>query len=145
MLSSMTRRFHAMDDFESGCEAFFWGACVVAKIPVERFDRKHGIQWDKDRPDSWYAPDFWLPAYKVAVEIKGIQDDQDPYRWAEWTTQTKKPLLVFKGDERISIRPGWHEARLSDVSPSSLDEQIRKEFGQERFPEELRFATPFRQ
>lgn len=92
--NKMTKKKHHIvlrdDDvvLDSSWEGLFYCACKFAKVPIERFDRKYGVQWD-DNLDHWYAPDFWLPEIQawvdrkgVAVEIKGHPDDDDPAKWA---------------------------------------------------------------
>lgn len=99
MRHTKTRRFYAVEDFdivfESSYEAFFWSACKIAGIPIERFDRQYGVQWDSERPDAWYAPDFWLPAQQVAVEVKGVVDDDDEERWAAYRVQSGGRLIIL--------------------------------------------------
>jgi hypothetical protein len=76
-----TKQHIVVDDaivLDSTWEALFWGLCGLLKVPVERFDREHGVAWGNDK---WYAPDFWLPSIQAAVEIKGIEDDDDPEKW----------------------------------------------------------------
>jgi hypothetical protein len=113
-----TRKFYAVEGFdivlESGFEVFFWGACQIAKIPIERFDRQYGVQWN-DNPNSWYAPDFWLPRYEVAVEIKGLEGVEDSPKWAAFRA-TGRRLLVLDRD------------LLAVFSPDKLDIEIQEMF-----------------
>lgn len=80
--------------FDSSYEAFFWGACMIAKIRVERFDRTQGVNWDEDTPDAWYAPDFYLPNLQIAVETKGYEDPDDDTRWAAYRATGKKLIIL---------------------------------------------------
>lgn len=111
-----TRRFYAVEDFEivfeSSYECKFWADCMIAKIPVERFDRRHGINYDPARPDAWYAPDFWVPTYQTAVEIKGVEDGLDPIRWGQWSGK----LIVFDVEE------------MTTLSPESLRQQLDERY-----------------
>jgi len=76
---------------DSGYEALFWGLCALHKIPIERYDRSRAVKW---KSGQWYAPDFWLPTLGTAVEIKGLQDDEDELRWAAYREQ-RGALRVF--------------------------------------------------
>jgi hypothetical protein len=64
---------------DSTWEALFWGLCGFNKIEIERFDRQNAIEW---KPNCWYAPDFWLPDYDIAIEVKGFADPDDEERWS---------------------------------------------------------------
>lgn len=86
---------------DSSWEAFFWGACRTAKIPIERFDRQYGVQWGTD---GWYAPDFWLPSYRLAVETKGLRDPDDRLKWVRYRA-IKGGLWVIEKDI-TAICPG---------------------------------------
>jgi hypothetical protein len=89
-----TKQHIVVDDavvLDSGYEAFFWGLCQLLKVPVERYDREQGVEW---REGSWYAPDFYLPSLAVAVELKGMQNDQDETRW-ECFRQKRGDLAVL--------------------------------------------------
>jgi hypothetical protein len=79
---------------DSTWEALFWGLCGFRKIPVERFDRESGVAW---REESWYAPDFWLPHFGLAVEVKGVEDTDDAEKWTAF--RAKFPLIVLGRDE----------------------------------------------
>ena len=100
-----TRRFYTVEEFdivfESSYEAFFWGACKIAKIPIDRFDRDHGVAWADGK---WYAPDFWIPGLNLAVEIKGYEDPDDAARWAAYR-KTQGALVVLTSVELMSIAP----------------------------------------
>ena len=91
-----TRHFSAIEDFdivfESSWEALFWGLCAFRKLPVERFDREQGVEWQSG---SWYAPDFWLPSLELAIEVKGQPDEEDPMRWDKFG----RPLVVLGYEE----------------------------------------------
>jgi hypothetical protein len=77
---------------DSTWEMLFAGLCGFDKIPCERYDRTNAIEWTDGH---WYAPDFWLPGLETAVEIKGIEDDDDPERWEVWRIVTEQRLLVL--------------------------------------------------
>lgn len=98
-----TRKFYAVEGFdivfESSWECLFWGLCSFLKIPVERFDREHGVEW---KPGQWYAPDFWLPSVGVAVEIKGQEDEDDLVRWEAFWADT--PLVVLDQKKLQQLR-----------------------------------------
>lgn len=94
-----TRRHLIVEDstvLDSGWEALFWGLCAFRKIAVDRFQRERGVEW---RPGTWYAPDFWMPTYRFAVEVKGVEDSDDAARWAAFRKQS--PLVVL-GREELS-------------------------------------------
>lgn len=86
---------------DSSYEAFVWGALKIAKVPVERFDRRHAVEWS---PGHWYAPDLWLPMQQLAIECKGIIDDDDPARWDAYRTAGRR-LLVLDQEALTSLSP----------------------------------------
>lgn len=93
-----TKKHIVVDDavvLDSGYEAFFWGLCQLFKLPVERFDRKHGVEW---REGCWYAPDFYLPTLDLAVELKGLEDASDKDRWALFEKEQGR-LVILTGDD----------------------------------------------
>jgi hypothetical protein len=103
--------------FDSAYETFFWGACRVAKIPVRRFDRTQAVEW---KSGQWYAPDFWLPTFDAAAEIKGLQDMYDPERWHQFQQITGKYLLTFDGLDLAKISPGL----LRNVIEAQIEQQV---------------------
>jgi hypothetical protein len=66
---------------DSTWEALFWGLCGLHKIPVERYEREHGVLW---RAAGWYAPDFLLTDMGIAVEVKGLEDPEDAIKWRKF-------------------------------------------------------------
>lgn len=74
-------------------KTYVWGKLTYLKIPVERFDR---VSW---LGDGWYAPDFWLPLYNLAIEVKGQPDEDDAVRWAKYRS-FRGPLVVL-GHEQM--------------------------------------------
>ncbi len=76
---------------DSSWEVYVWGKLSYVKIPIERFDRQHGVTWNEG---GWYAPDFWLPLYSLAVEVKGQPDDEDRLRWTKYRAE-RGPLVVL--------------------------------------------------
>jgi len=82
---------------DSGWEALFWGLCKLLKVPVERMDRSCAVT----DGTITYAPDFVVG--DLAVEIKGLVDDDDPKRWALWHRQ-RGPLAVVTGPILESLR-----------------------------------------
>ena len=89
-----TKRHIVVDDavvLDSGFEALFWGLCTTLGIPIECYDREHGVAW---REGGWYAPDFWLPTLETAVELKGLEDAEDALKWSAHRQQ-RGPLKVF--------------------------------------------------
>lgn len=97
---------------DSSYEAMVWGMLRLAKIPVERFDRQHGVAW---REGGWYAPDLWLPDHEVAIECKGYEDPDDPARWDAYRS-TGVRLVVL---DRTTLRTLSCEALEAMVGPSS--------------------------
>jgi hypothetical protein len=93
-----TKRHYGVDGleivFDSGYEALFWGLCMLLKVPVERYDRRRGVEW---RPGLWYAPDFYMPTLNFAVELKGVLDDEDPERWDAFREE-QGSLIVLTED-----------------------------------------------
>jgi hypothetical protein len=89
-----TRKFYAIGDldiiFESSWECLLWSLCTFLKLPVERYDRDKGIKWGED---GWYAPDFWLPSHRIAVEVKGQPDEDDYEKWDAF--REREPLIVI--------------------------------------------------
>lgn len=79
---------------DSGWEALFFGLCMFRKIPVERYDRSLGVTW---RDDQYYAPDFLVNG-TMAVEIKGVEDEDDPEKWESFRSSVG-PLVVLDRDE----------------------------------------------
>ena len=86
---------------DSSYEALVWAALTVAKIPVERFDRQHGVEWGEGR---WYAPDLWLSGQQIAVECKGLQDDEDAARWDAYRS-TGVRLAVLDRVDLMTMSP----------------------------------------
>lgn len=86
---------------DSSYEALVWSALKVAKVPVERFDRQHGVEWGDGR---WYAPDLWLSGQQIAVEVKGVQDDEDTARWDAYRS-TGVSLAVLDRVDLMSMSP----------------------------------------
>lgn len=78
--------------FDSSYEVLFWGLCTFLKVPVERFEREHGVEW---REGAWYAPDFYLPTLNMAVEMKGAQDEEDAERWDTFCAKGAMHLRVL--------------------------------------------------
>jgi hypothetical protein len=101
------RRRHILIDeafdmvLDSSYEALVWSALTVAKIPVERFDRQHGVEWGEGR---WYAPDLWLSGQQIAVECKGLQDDEDAARWDAYRS-TGVRLAVLDRVDLMTMSP----------------------------------------
>lgn len=92
-----TKQHIVVDDavvLDSPWEALFWGLCALRKLPVERFDREQGIEWQEG---GWYAPDFWMPTLGLAVEVKGVEDPSDVVRWARF--REKGDLAVLGRDD----------------------------------------------
>lgn len=90
-----TKKHIVVDDaivLDSGYEALLWGLCALHKVPIERYNREQGVAW---REGCWYAPDF-LVANEIAVELKGLQDDEDELKWSAFRTQIR-PLVVLDG------------------------------------------------
>lgn len=85
---------------DSGWEALFWGLCMFLKVAVERVDRQTVVELG---PKSHYAPDFWLPAVGVWVEVKGLEDDGDAARWAAWREQ-RGPLVIVEREVLDGLR-----------------------------------------
>lgn len=109
------KRHIVVDDavvLDSGYEAFFWGLCQLLKVPVERFDRDHGVEW---REGCWYAPDFYLPTLNMAVELKGIQDDEDLLRFEVFRRESG--ALTVLGQERLLEMAPWRETFLGNFQP----------------------------
>lgn len=90
---------------DSSYEAFFWGACLTAKIPIERFDRTYAVEW---LPGQWYAPDFWLPSQKIAIETKGMLDESDPDRWKLYRNERGSLLVLTPDKMETFITPLRH-------------------------------------
>jgi hypothetical protein len=107
-----TRKFYAVDGFdivfESSWEVLFWGLCTYLKVPVERYDRENGVAW---REGCWYAPDFWLPFLGLAVEVKGLEDEDDPARWTAFREQRGQQLVVIdrKLFDRLRAAANTHD------------------------------------
>lgn len=80
---------------DSTWEMLFAGICGFDRIHCERYDRARAVEW---KPGQWYAPDFWLPKMSTAVEIKGLEDDEDPERWDLWRLTTQQRLLILDRD-----------------------------------------------
>lgn len=120
---------------DSSWEAFFWGACKIAKIPIERFDRERGVEW---APGKWYAPDFWLPRHLIAIEIKGYEDDYDQTRWDAFSdpgraafTDTGRALCVFHREELATVTPAKLAAFLDRavIEKMQVDDEHPGKFG----------------
>lgn len=102
-----TKQHIVVDDavvLDSGYEALFWGLCTFLKVPVERYDRKHGVE---RREGQWYAPDFYLPTLNMAVEVKGVQDEDDAERWDAFRKASPQYLrVILQGDLTVLIGRG---------------------------------------
>ena len=79
---------------DSGWEMLFYGLCMFKKVPCDRVDRSQAIEYT---PGHWYAPDFYLPSLGVYVEVKGLEDEDDPVKWASW------PSLVILDRDRLDV------------------------------------------
>lgn len=94
-----TTKHYAVDGFdivfESSYEAFVWGALKIAKVPVERFDRRYTI--------NGYGPDLWVPSMKLAIECKGLVDADDEARWAAYREHGR--LLVLTRSDLLTLSP----------------------------------------
>lgn len=105
MRHTKTKQHLVMKDsdmvLDSSYEALVWSALKVAKIPVERFDRKYGVEWG---PGCWYAPDLWLPEEEIAVEVKGALDIEDATRWDAYRS-TGIRLAVLDRTVLMSMSP----------------------------------------
>ncbi len=54
---------------------------------------------------GWYLPDFWLPAQKAWVEIKGRDPlDYEIRQFCTLASEAKRPLFVFAGDINPAIQ-----------------------------------------
>ena len=98
-----TRRFYGIEGldvvFESSWEALFWGLCGFRKLPIERYDREQGVEWQEG---AWYAPDFWLPTLDLAVEIKGQPDEDDDEKWTAFRT-TRRLAVIGRAEMRLLL------------------------------------------
>ena len=107
-----TKQHIVVDDavvLDSSWEALFWGVCAFVKLPIERYNRVHGVE----RPGGgWYAPDFWLPSLGLAVEVKGVEDDDDTDKWDAWREQYG-PLVVLSRTHLAQLSPAWSVQQLS--------------------------------
>lgn len=79
---------------DSGWEMLFYGLCMFKKVPCDRVDRSQAIEY---APGHWYAPDFHLPSLGLYVEVKGLEDEDDPVKWASW------PSLVILDRDRLDV------------------------------------------
>lgn len=90
---------------DSTWEGLFWCLCKFLKIPVERTDRAEAIEW---APGQHYAPDFKIGRFYV--EVKGLEDEDDPAKWDAWNNQTGRLLILdqklldrFRKMDRIEL------------------------------------------
>jgi hypothetical protein len=83
--------------FDSSYECLFFGLCGIHKISCERYDREQGVEW---KENGYYAPDFLIKTNgdQIAVELKGLQDDDDEERWIAFREETGIPLAVLDGE-----------------------------------------------
>lgn len=95
--------------FDSSYEVYFWSLCMMLKLPVERYDRANGVEW---KAGCWYAPDFYLPTYEVAVELKGVQDDDDGARWEKFEEQVGKLTILYQKDLMELVKLGTDSGKL---------------------------------
>lgn len=87
------------------------------EVAVKRYFDSHGVKSKrslKGRFEYWheekfrtYTPDFYLPEYKVYVEVKGFITDKDVAKWGQFPSN--KRLLVITG---ASIRRMLNGAKL---------------------------------
>jgi endogenous inhibitor of DNA gyrase (YacG/DUF329 family) len=74
---------------DSSWEAFYWGLCRLLKVAIERFDRDGCV--------DGYGPDFYLPGLGLYVEIKGVEDDADPSKWAAFRASGRQLMVLDRG------------------------------------------------
>lgn len=86
---------------DSTWEMLFAGLCGFLKIPIERYDRKRGVEWTAT--GLWYAPDFWMPTLGLAVEVKGLEDDDDPEKWRTYRRE-RGALAVLSQSKLEALR-----------------------------------------
>lgn len=94
------------DVLDSPYEAIFWGMCSLLRLPVERYDRTHGVAWKGE--GSWYAPDFVVERgrRKIAVELKGFEEYDDEIKWAAFREQVMPLCVISKEDLLNLLRDG---------------------------------------
>ena len=87
---------------DSTWEMLFAGLMGFLKISCERFDRTQAIEW---RDDRWYAPDFLVTIdnQAIAVEVKGLEDEDDSERWVAFLAAYPNLGLVVLDRARLNI------------------------------------------
>jgi hypothetical protein len=80
---------------DSAWEGLFWCLMKYDKIPVVRVDRDLAIEWTNGHH---YAPDFYLPTLGTWVEVKGLEDDEDPARWDAWRAVRGRLVVMGRFD-----------------------------------------------
>jgi DNA-binding CsgD family transcriptional regulator len=88
---------------DSAWEMAFAGICGLLGIPTLRMDRERAVEW---APGQWYAPDFDLPGLRLAVEVKGVQADDDEAKWAAWSA-SKGPLVILFREHLDALRTAY--------------------------------------
>lgn len=78
--------------FRSRTEARWGMALKLSGVPFDY--EPNGF----DLPSGWYLPDFWLPAAKSWLEIKGVEPDEREMRLArELSDASGSPVLFGVG------------------------------------------------
>lgn len=112
-----TRKFYAVEDleiiFESSFECLFWSFCMFRKIPVDRADRALAIPVNGK---GGYCPDFYLPQLQLYIEVKGVEDEDDPEKWAAWRE---------RGHQLAVLRRQELEVLLTRANSNVVQQQLR--------------------
>lgn len=100
--------------FDSKLEYTFYKYNVDHKIAqvlqpnIELFSSKKIKEFDPGVPPEWkdttqrkisYTPDFYLPKYKVYIEVKGYADELFKLRWKLFRLQGYEGYTIYNLDE----------------------------------------------
>lgn len=76
--------------FQGNWELKFYKWCETKNIECERNSTGFSYEWNGKRT---YYPDFYLPIYKIYVEVKGYKTDKDNAKWNQFP---HKLLIIEK-------------------------------------------------
>lgn len=66
---------------------------------LRKFKRTFSYYWNGS--DRVYKPDFFLPEYRLYVEVKGMVTDRDIAKWKQFATDRRLLILTRKSLRRI--------------------------------------------
>ena len=117
--------------FRSGWERRFANLMDKARIKFEFEPRRFYFPKYKES----YLPDFWIPKYKVWVEIKGILDRRDIDRMKLFTRAGHK-LIMIRGSRLTKLEKGHISPKKLFTDPYYLQRFSNKDVSVEEIEAE---------